>query len=176
MSTIFTILKIFPKIEKSFTILKIFSKVKKFSVRRKPLDRRDTLRYVEVKHLSMRSCITVRERTMETIRKATRNEKPQQECRATHYNHAASTRRNPKIASMRNGDDCICNHRRCDSKRYFRVAPKNSVSVEKSALKRALLCFQSFDLHYLEMNRWSRSAENRLSKSVLFCTKPLTIP
>ena len=32
----------------------------------------------------------------------------------------------PKIASMSNGDDCICNHRRCDSKRNFRVAPKKA--------------------------------------------------
>ena len=39
-------------------------------------------------------------------------------------NSAAATRRKPKIASMRNGDDCFCNHRRCDSKRYFRVSPK----------------------------------------------------
>ena len=38
-------------------------------------------------------------------------------------NSAAATRRKPKIASMRNGDDRFCDHRRCDSKRYFLSCP-----------------------------------------------------
>ena len=33
--------------------------------------------------------------------------------------HKFNRKEKPQIASMRNGDDCICNHRRCDSKRQF---------------------------------------------------------
>lgn len=64
-AAIFTILKIFPKTEKIFHYTENFPESEKiFRVRRKPLGCRDTLRYAEVKHLSMRSCITARERTM----------------------------------------------------------------------------------------------------------------
>ena len=64
-AAIFTIVNKFPKNRKIFHYTENFPESEKiFRVRRKPLDRRDTLRYAEVKHLSMRSCITARERTM----------------------------------------------------------------------------------------------------------------
>ena len=55
----------FSKNRKIFHYTENFPESEKiFRVRRKPLGRMDTLRYAEVKHLSMRSCITARERTM----------------------------------------------------------------------------------------------------------------
>ena len=70
--------------------------------------------------------------------------------------HAAK----PKIASMSNGDDCICNHRRCDSKRNFRTSRiriksqrQNSVQADKTtttvARNRAVLFRTTFGVRHV---------------------------